>query len=100
LRGFMGGELFDEKHFARMTSQWNMLFPPMIYYGYGMMRVKVPWIFSPFKPIPELLGHSGASGSLAFYSPQQKVYIVGSFNQIDNLSRPFRFMIRLMGAIS
>lgn len=52
------------------------------------MRVKMPRIMSPFMPAPEIIGHSGSSGSFAFYCPSKQVYIVGTLNQTEKKSIP------------
>lgn len=94
LRAFFDGELFDKKQFERMTGQWNGIFFPL-QYGYGMMRFKMPRILSPFQPSLELIGHSGSSGSFAFYSPERELYFVGTINQAAAPGKPFRLMLQL-----
>lgn len=93
LRAFFDGRLFDRQHFARMTRQWNGIFFP-IQYAYGMMRFKVSRILSPFQPAPELIGHSGSTGSFAFYSPQRQLYFAGTINQASAPGKPFRLMLQ------
>lgn len=94
LRAFFEGRLFDKKHFARMTHQWNGIFFP-IQYGWGLMRFKMPRIFSPFQPAPELIGHSGSTGAFAFYSPERQLFFAGTINQAASPGKPFRLMLRL-----
>lgn len=94
LRAFLDGKLFDKKHFERMTHQWNTVFFPL-QYGYGMMRFKMSRILSPFQPVPELIGHSGSTGSFAFYSPERDLYFAGTVNQAATRSKPFRLMLQI-----
>ncbi|MEO1440381.1 MAG: serine hydrolase domain-containing protein [Chloroflexota bacterium] len=96
LRAFFDGELFDRDHLSRMQS-WNPLFFPMDY-GYGLMRFKLPRAMTLFRYSPELIGHSGSSGSFAFYAPRERLYIAGTFNQFDKPSRPFQFMLKVIAA--
>lgn len=96
LRAFFAGELFDKARFPQMK-QWNGIFFPL-QYGYGMMRFKLPWFFSPFKPVPELIGHSGSTGSFAFYSPAKALYMVGTINQVGAQRVPFQVMSRIVNA--
>jgi CubicO group peptidase (beta-lactamase class C family) len=93
LKAYFDGKLFDTTHFERMY-QWNALFFPMRY-GYGLMRFKLPRWMTLFRETPELIGHSGSSGSFAFYAPNEKLYMAGTFNQIDKPSRPFNFMLKV-----
>lgn len=97
LKGYFAGELFDKTHFKRMY-QWNPLFFPM-QYGYGLMRFKLPRWMTLFRETPELIGHSGSSGSFAFYAPEKDLYMAGAFNQIDKPARPFNFMLKVISAI-
>jgi D-alanyl-D-alanine carboxypeptidase len=96
LQAYFDGDLFNKAHFGRMY-QWNALFFPM-QYGYGLMRFKLPRWMTLFRNTPELIGHSGSSGSFAFYAPSEKLYIAGTFNQIDKPSRPFNFMLKVAAA--
>jgi len=98
MRAFFGGELLAEDQLALMTSRWNRLFFPLRY-GYGLMRFQVPRWMSPFKAPPELLGHSGSTGSFAFHDPKQDLYVAGTLNQTDKPSRPFRLMTKVIGLV-
>lgn len=99
LQAFFAGELFDKKHFERMTHQWNGIFFPL-QYGYGLMRFKLPRLLSPFQPTPEFIGHSGSSGSFAFYSPERQLYLVGTVNQTSAPSKPFQMMVQLANRVN
>jgi D-alanyl-D-alanine carboxypeptidase len=94
LRGFFEGRLFDLAWFERMTARWNPIFFPM-QYGYGMMRVHLPRVFSPIKPFPEYVGHSGSTGSFAYRCAEKSLYLVGTVNQIADPSRPIRLMMQI-----
>ena len=99
LRAYMDNDLFSSKHNSRMRAQWNTVFFP-IQYGYGVMRFQLPSFMTLFRYSPELIGHSGASSSFAFYAPKEDLFIVGTFNQIDAQSRPFQFMLKVISAIT
>lgn len=98
LRAFFAGELFDKKHFERMTRQWNGIFFPL-QYGYGLMRFKLPRLLSPFQPVPGFIGHSGSSGSFAFYSPERQLYLVGTVNQTSAPNKPYQMMMQLANQV-
>ena len=97
LKGYFAGALFDKIHFKRIY-QWKALFFPM-HYGYGLMRFKLPRWMTLFRETPELIGHSGSSGSFAFYVPDKDLYLVGAFNQIDKPARPFNFMLKVINIV-
>lgn len=96
VRAFFGGELLTEKEVALMTRRWNRIFFPL-QYGYGLMRFRTPRWMSPFKAAPELIGHSGSTGSFAFHNPRQDAYVAGTVNQMDNPRRPYPLMSRVIG---
>ena len=97
-RAFMDGRLFTPESAAQMR-QWNRLFFP-IQYGYGLMRIKLPLWMTLFRATPELIGHSGASGSFAYYAPDRDIYILGSFNQTDAPRRPIGFMLKALAMVA
>ena len=93
LRAYHQSELFDPRHRAAMQ-RWNRIFFP-IDYGYGVMRYRLPRWMTGWRPSPELIGHSGSTGSFAFSDPAARWHVVGSFNQMDKPSRPFRLLTRI-----
>ena len=97
LRAFLDGTLFPE-HYLEEMKQWKRIFFPLEY-GYGLMRFKLPRIFSPFQASPEFIGHSGASSSFLFYCPDEDLYLTGTLNQVKKQSRPFRLMIDVINAL-
>lgn len=98
LRAFMQNELFQPQSTAQMR-RWNKLFFPM-QYGYGLMRIKLPLWMTLFRATPELIGHSGASGSFAYYAPEPDIYLIGTFNQTDAPRRPIGFMFKVLNMIA
>lgn len=98
LRAFMDGHLFNPENAGQMC-QWSQLFFPL-QYGYGLMRIKLPRWMTLFRATPELIGHSGASGSFAFYAPEQDIYVIGTFNQADAPRRPIGFMLGVLNLVA
>jgi hypothetical protein len=43
----------------------------------------------------ELIGHSGSTGSFAFYYPIRDLYFVGDLNQMANAALPVRLSMQL-----
>jgi CubicO group peptidase (beta-lactamase class C family) len=98
LRSYMQNELFKPEN-AALARQWNRLFFP-IQYGYGLMRIKLPRWMTLFRATSELIGHSGSSGTFAYYAPEADIYLIGAFNQTDNLRRPVGFMLRVLQQVA
>lgn len=93
LRAFFQGQLFPQEYLAEMCADYHTVFFP-IQYGTGLMRYKLPRIFTLFRDTPELLGHSGLSGAFAFYAPSKDLYFTGTVNEISAESRSFRMLVQ------
>jgi D-alanyl-D-alanine carboxypeptidase len=92
------GELFHDDDTLTMMHNWKDLEFP-IRYGFGTMRMKLPRIFSPFNPIPELMGHFGSTGTCLFFCEELDVFLVGATNQVEsqrNLTQLIFGIIKLM----
>ena len=105
MEGLLQGKIFDNPEtLDMMVGKWNRLafgFSPVgpswpIEYGLGMMRVNVPRILTPFNPIPELIGHTGACGSWLLYCSKLDVILAGSVSQIGAPDLPFRFLPKFL----
>lgn len=101
LRAFVTGELFPKAGLARMTARWHSIFSPWVplSYGVGVMRFSIPRWQSPFFPVPAMIGHSGAFGTMLFYVPDRDLYIAGTINQMVPRSLPYRLLLGLALAI-
>jgi hypothetical protein len=75
--------------------QWNKIFFPL-QSGVGIHRFKLPWFFDPAGMTPELIGHSGLSGAMAYYSEKDKLFIVGTVNQVAYPSTSFNTAVKLI----
>lgn len=98
LQAFMNGTLFPVEYLQEAQIEWNAVFFP-IKYGIGIMKFKLPRIFSPFKSMPELIGHSGLSGAFSFYYKEKDIFICGTVNQIKNPSNSYKLMLKLIEQI-
>ncbi len=94
LRAFFDGNYLDQKILNELQ-QWNNIFFPFKY-GVGLQKFYMPRIFSPFKAIPDFVGHCGSVGSVAFYIPQKELYITGTVNQTANPNIVFQTMVKLI----
>jgi D-alanyl-D-alanine carboxypeptidase len=96
IEAFFNGKFFPISYIETLQV-WNRIFFPM-QSGIGIHKFKLPWIFNPFGTIPELIGHSGLSGALAYYSPEKDFYITGTVNQVAYPDTSFRLAIKLIQA--
>jgi D-alanyl-D-alanine carboxypeptidase len=84
LKEFFEGRFFQKERINELK-QWNLLLPPpgLFYFGIGLEKLWTPRIVSPFKPIKEILGFWGQTGSFAFYNVDTDLYFCGTTNQIN-----------------
>lgn len=93
LDAFFSGEIFPSPMLKEIATDWHRIFQPLEY-GTGIMRIALPSFMTGFKKLPEFIGHSGASGTVMFRSPELGLTVVGTINQIRNRSLPFKLMIQ------
>lgn len=83
LKAFFSGHFFPKETIEELK-QWNRIyFPGQFDYGIGLEKQWVPWFMSPLKPVGELLGFWGQSGSFAFHNPQHDLFFTGTVNQLS-----------------
>jgi D-alanyl-D-alanine carboxypeptidase len=93
IEAFFTGKLFPSSYIDELQ-EWNKIFFPMRS-GIGIHLFKLPWIFNPTGSVPYFIGHSGLSGALAYYSPKENIFIVGTVNQVAHPDISFKTMIKL-----
>jgi len=96
LKAFFSGTLFSKDIFEGLSTyrKLQMSMGP-IFYGGGYMQIPMKSIYTFFMGKGELLGHSGSTGSFAFYFPEKDLYFVGDFNQMANPGLPIRLVMKL-----
>jgi len=84
LKAFFAGCFFSKSKIEGLK-QWNLLLPPpgLFYYGVGLEKLPTPRIISLRKPIGEIIGFWGQTGSFAWYNPDMDLYFSGTTNQVD-----------------
>ncbi len=97
LRAFFSG-YFLPKESMKELECWNRTFFPFEN-GVGMQKFSLPRILSPFRAVPEMIGHCGSTGSVAFYVPKVDLYITGTVNQQASPGAAFQLMIRAINAL-
>lgn len=99
LQSFMSGQLFPAALLKHATATWRRIFFPLTY-GVGVMRFHLPPVMNPWRPLPEFIGHSGASGAVLFWCPQRDLRIAGTVNQLHHRSIAFQAMSALVRAVA
>jgi len=96
LKAFFNGSLFPKSIFQKLSvyRKLQITMGP-IHYGGGYMRIPLNTANTLFMGKGELIGHSGTTGSFAFYFPLKDLYFVGDLNQMANPSLPIRLVMKL-----
>lgn len=96
IKSFFAGKLFSLTTFDKL-SIYNKLQASKgpIYYGGGYMNIPLDGLTTLFMGKGEMLGHSGSTGSFAFYYPYKDLFFVGDVNQMSNPALPIRLVIKL-----
>ncbi|TVP75482.1 MAG: class A beta-lactamase-related serine hydrolase [Gemmatimonadales bacterium] len=64
-------------------------------YGLGILRFRMPRLFTGLRQAPTLLGHTGVTGSWLFHVPDRDLILSGTVDQVTAAPVPYRFVPRL-----
>ncbi len=96
LKAFFTGYFFPQTIFEKLSSYRKLqITMGPIYYGGGYMQIPLNSIMTLFMGKGELLGHSGSTGSFAFYYPHKDLFFVGDTNQMTKPGLPIRLIMKL-----
>jgi CubicO group peptidase (beta-lactamase class C family) len=98
IENFFSGKFFPASYIDELKV-WNRIFYPM-QSGIGIHLFKLPAFLSPFQRFPELIGHSGLSGALAYYCPEKEFFVTGTVNQIAYPDSSFRLALKLIQMVT
>lgn len=97
IKAFFNGRLFSHAYIDS-AQDWKKIFPPL-QYGTGIMKFSLPAMYTGFRKLPYLIGHSGHSGAFQWYCPERNAYFVGTVNQVNKPSISYKLLVKLMMAI-
>lgn len=111
MRGLMEGKLLQSPEtLATMMSNWRRfgfaldraaLRAPQwpIEYGIGMMRFRMPRLFTFPARVPAVVGHTGSTGCWLFYCPELDTFLAGSVNEVTAAPVPFKLVPKILSVI-
>jgi CubicO group peptidase (beta-lactamase class C family) len=94
LRAWVTGALVPTDVVAEMQAEWRRIFLPFRY-GLGVMRFGLPRLLTGMTPLT-MVGHSGASGALAFHLPEPGLLVSGTVNQLEPRRESFELALGLL----
>jgi CubicO group peptidase (beta-lactamase class C family) len=108
MRALMRSEVFHTPDtLAAMQSNWRRFGFPMdraalrspgwpIEYGIGLMRFRLPRLFTPTAPMPSVLGHTGSTGCWLFYCSELDAFLAGSVDEVTAGAVSFRTVPKVL----
>lgn len=108
LRALIRGELFDDPDtLTLMQQRWNRFGLPRdaatlrapswpIEYGLGIMRFRLPRLFSGLRRMPTVIGHTGSTGCWLFYCQELDLLLAGTVDQATAGAVPYRVVPKLL----
>lgn len=111
LRRLVRNDVFQNPEtLASMQSRWHGFGLPLdraalrspgwpVEYGLGMMRFRLPRVFTPTAPMPSILGHTGSTGCWLFYCPEWDVLLSGSVEEATAGAVPYRTVPRILNIL-
>jgi D-alanyl-D-alanine carboxypeptidase len=97
LKAFFSGHFFPKERLYELE-KWNNIFFPFKY-GIGIQKFYMPRVLTPFHPVPDMIGHCGSVGSVAFYVPDMDLYITGTINQQSRPNIAFQTIINIINKL-
>ena len=71
-----------------------------IEYGLGVMCFRLPRFLTPFRPVPQVVGHTGSTGTWLFHAPEPGLFLAGAVSQITAGGIPFKVVPRVLRAVA
>ncbi len=97
IRAFFNGYFYPKEKLNQLE-KWNPVFFPFKY-GIGIQKFYTPRYLSPFKAVPDMIGHCGSTGAVAFYVPDENIYVTGTTNQQASPNVAFRTIIKIIYSV-
>jgi D-alanyl-D-alanine carboxypeptidase len=99
LGALVGGRIFaTPATYQLMQEHWNRIFFPLEH-GLGTMRLAMSRLMTlPFR-VPELVGHSGSTGTWLYHCPELGLLLAGTVDQAVPRSLPFRLLPRVLRCV-
>jgi CubicO group peptidase (beta-lactamase class C family) len=97
IKAFFNG-FFWPKDKLKELEQWNSVFFPFKY-GIGIEKFSLPAAMTMFKKMPDMIGHAGSVGSVAFYIPERDIYFTGTVNQQAKPNVIYQVMMKVLTKI-
>jgi CubicO group peptidase (beta-lactamase class C family) len=93
IKTFFNGHFYPKDRLYELE-KWNRVFFPFAY-GIGIQRFSLPKAMTLMTRIPDMIGHGGSTGAVAFYSREKELYFAGTINQQAKPSAIYNLIIKV-----
>lgn len=90
-KALVDGKIISKENLKSMEG--NEHFHAMIYYGKGLMSLKLNEVSFLIPKLPILYGHSGLLSTLMFYIPEYDTYIITNFGSTSDIEKSFEMLV-------
>ena len=94
IKSFYTGHFYPQ-HQLKDLQVWHKIFFPFKY-GIGIQQFYTPRILSPLKALPDMEGHCGSTGTVAFYIADLDLYVTGTTNQQSKPGAVFQTIMKII----
>ena len=99
MKAFVDHTLFRAETFQQLETYRSVPGMGPINYGGGHMQIPLRTLNTLFMGRGAFIGHTGSTGSFAFYYPDKDRFFVGDLNQLADPSLPIRLVMQLAMSI-
>lgn len=107
MRALVRGSIFADPATFHLMQRWTRFGFPLdktalrlpgwpIEYGFGLMRFQLPRVFTRWRPLPAVIGHTGSTGTWLFYCPEWDLMLAGAVNEVTAGAVPFRVVPKIL----
>jgi CubicO group peptidase (beta-lactamase class C family) len=107
MRPLTRGGIFANPATFQLMQRWNRFGIPLdrtalrlpgwpIEYGLGLMRFHLPRVFTRFRPLPAVIGHTGSTGTWLFYCREWDLLLAGAVDEVTAGAVPYRVVPKIL----
>ena len=94
IKAFFNGHFYPKDKLNELE-KWNRIFFPFEY-GIGIQKFSLPKILTLMSTSPDMIGHAGSTGAVAFYVREKNLYFTGTVNQQAKPGAIYQLMLKIL----
>ena len=94
IKAFFDGHFYPKDKLKELE-EWNKIFFPFEY-GIGIQKFSLPKAMTLMYKMPDMIGHGGSPGAVAFYVREKDLYFTGTINQQAKPGAVYQLMLKIL----